>query len=445
VGGTGGITRSFSYDSLGNLITAQLDCCNQKQWNFSSATQYAYPDSVVRGPSGLQLTTSATYNMDTGTVATATDENLQITKFKYDSSNRIYTVARPDSVVVTYSYDDASVSPSVSVSNSANNAVQKTVADGLGRTVETDLLDIATVLTSVDTQYDDVKRIIKKSNPFGPNETQLWTTTQLDALGRPAQVTPPSGGNYQYQYSGNATTVIDPASNVRRSITDYLGRLIEVDEPTGGTSATGSGTVNGTEQSTQVLASPATSGTASVQIGGTVQWKNVSTSGSTGGTAGITINGAEQQYPPGQTPGTGTITFSGTEQVIAATKSSATVSVSGTLKSKQVLAHAATGSTGNVNIQPNNTNINNILPYCGDGGSGPGGTMSISVSNGGASDAWGCAMQGWSALDYANSLAGCCSGSSVSASASGSTTSAYVNFQSTGTWQRYELRDQCKS
>jgi YD repeat-containing protein len=81
VGGTGAITRSFSYDSLGNLVTAQLDNSTEKQWNFSSATQFAYPDSVVRGPSATQLTSSATYNLDTRTVATFTDENLKITQF----------------------------------------------------------------------------------------------------------------------------------------------------------------------------------------------------------------------------------------------------------------------------------------------------------------------------------------------------------------------------
>lgn len=160
VGGTGGITRNFYYDSLGNLTSADLDCCSQKQWNFSSTTQYAYPDSVVRGPSaGPQLTKSATYNNQTGTVATTTDENLRVTQYSYDSFNRIHTVTRPDTVVITYDYDDAATSPSTSVSNSANSAVQKTIVDGLGRTIQDQLLNGGTVLTSNDVQYDDVNRL----------------------------------------------------------------------------------------------------------------------------------------------------------------------------------------------------------------------------------------------------------------------------------------------
>ncbi|HZI55335.1 MAG TPA: hypothetical protein VFF39_01100, partial [Verrucomicrobiae bacterium] len=42
--GTGAVTRNFAYDTLGNLRTADLDCCNSKTFNFSSSTHYAYPD-----------------------------------------------------------------------------------------------------------------------------------------------------------------------------------------------------------------------------------------------------------------------------------------------------------------------------------------------------------------------------------------------------------------
>src|SRR5215471_19101558 len=74
--GTGSFTRSFNYDTLGNLISAQLDCCNLKQFNFSSVTQYSEPDSVKRGPTGgPQFTTSYAYNPDSGLLLTTTDEN----------------------------------------------------------------------------------------------------------------------------------------------------------------------------------------------------------------------------------------------------------------------------------------------------------------------------------------------------------------------------------
>src|SRR5262249_51312529 len=86
--GTGQITRNFTYDTLGNALTAQLDCCNSKTFNYSSTTQYDYPDSIVRGPSGTQFTTSYTYDNGSGRLLTSTDENGQQTQYQYDSMYR---------------------------------------------------------------------------------------------------------------------------------------------------------------------------------------------------------------------------------------------------------------------------------------------------------------------------------------------------------------------
>jgi len=61
--GTGPITTTVTYDEFGNALTSTMGCCTLQQTNFSSTTQYAYPDSVVIGPTGNQLTTSYVYNM----------------------------------------------------------------------------------------------------------------------------------------------------------------------------------------------------------------------------------------------------------------------------------------------------------------------------------------------------------------------------------------------
>lgn len=269
VNAAGAITRNFSYDSLGNLTKADLDCCNQKQWNFSSATQYAYPDSVVRGPVGTQLTTSATYYPDTGLLKTFTDENLQVTQYAYDSMNRIETVTQPDSVVITYTPDDSGVSAAVSVSSSANSAVRKTILDGLGRTLKNQLLNASTLVSTTETQYDDINRQVKTSNPYAPGETTLWTVNQFDALGRISQTTPPSGGSYAYQYSGNTTLVTDPAGKQRRTFTDTFGRLTQVDEPTPGLNTTGTpGSAVITISGAEAISNPGTKATGWFQVSG---------------------------------------------------------------------------------------------------------------------------------------------------------------------------------
>ena len=53
----GAVTRQNTYDILGNLIIAQDDYSKQKTFNFDPATQYAYLQSIVRGPNtGPQFT-----------------------------------------------------------------------------------------------------------------------------------------------------------------------------------------------------------------------------------------------------------------------------------------------------------------------------------------------------------------------------------------------------
>jgi hypothetical protein len=140
----GAVAKHQYYDSLGNLIKADLNCCQQKQWNFSVTTNYAYPDSIVRG-SGTQLSTSATYNPYAGFLTTFTDENGQKTTYAYNDPghlNRLTSVTRPDSAQITYSYDDVNLTASVSSPVQGTNIVQqKSYFDGLGRVVKQQVLD----------------------------------------------------------------------------------------------------------------------------------------------------------------------------------------------------------------------------------------------------------------------------------------------------------------
>lgn len=140
------IVRNFTFDTLGNLLTAQVDCCNQEQWTFDSTTQYAYPARITRGPSGTQLTSSRAYDFNTGLLTSATDENNQTTSFAYDAVKRLTTVTRPDLVQLTTSFDDNSAFPSVTSTtpvDTGKSVVQITTTDGLGRPTKQETKDAA--------------------------------------------------------------------------------------------------------------------------------------------------------------------------------------------------------------------------------------------------------------------------------------------------------------
>jgi len=175
----------------------RTDCCNKKTWVFSSATQYAFPDSVTKGSSTPTLTTSTTYYPNTYLPNIVTDENGQAITYIYDSVNRLTTVTRNlDGKHFYTAYDDTSALPTTVQSSDVNSVQQKVQTDGVGKPLRADLYNAATstIVSSTKTYFDELGRAYKRSNPFAPGEAELDTVTTFDDLGRPLSVTPPSGG-----------------------------------------------------------------------------------------------------------------------------------------------------------------------------------------------------------------------------------------------------------
>ncbi|MGH9554494.1 MAG: RHS repeat domain-containing protein [Terriglobales bacterium] len=234
---SGSITKNFYYDSLGNLRTGDLNCCQQRQWNYSATTQYAYPDSVVSGAGGgPQLTTSATYNFSTGLVATATDENAKVTTFTYDNHKRLIDVQRPDSAHITTAYDDVARTITVSVPIQVSDLLRRiTYFDGLGQAFKQQVKDAGATSYSIsESQFDPLGRAYKVGTPHN-STAQYWTETRFDALGRPTVVIPPDGtptsNKTSYSYAGTTVTITDAAGKQRKQQSDALGRLEIAFEP----------------------------------------------------------------------------------------------------------------------------------------------------------------------------------------------------------------------
>ena len=106
---TGAITRSITYDIAGNVTSAQVDCCQLNTFEYSDTYYNAYATAVTSGnPSGLHLTSSATYSFNTGLVATVTDENSQVTTNYYSGDSlRLDHVDYPDGGATYLTYSDA--------------------------------------------------------------------------------------------------------------------------------------------------------------------------------------------------------------------------------------------------------------------------------------------------------------------------------------------------
>jgi YD repeat-containing protein len=75
-------------------------------------------------------------------------------------------------------------------------------------------------------------KVQQVSQPYAPGSTEYWTVYAYDGIGRTVTVTQPDGASTtHYAYSGNVTTVTDPAANSKQFTTDVEGNLITAVEP----------------------------------------------------------------------------------------------------------------------------------------------------------------------------------------------------------------------
>jgi YD repeat-containing protein len=106
--------------------------------------------------------------------------------------------------------------------------------DGLGRPSEQRYYEDGSNYISITETYDALGRIATVSNPHRPSDTIYYTSYTYDSLNRVTQVQTSDTSATKTTYSGNSTTVIDPAQHSRKTVNDALGRLTVVfEDPTG--------------------------------------------------------------------------------------------------------------------------------------------------------------------------------------------------------------------
>jgi hypothetical protein len=190
------------------------------------------------------IATSQTWDCNGGVVASSTDANGNVTSFKYqDPFWRLTSIQYPDHGETDVGYHPLASPPNITTTqfidstNSANNLKHQTNFDGVGQAIQDILTSDPAGNDIIDKTYDGLGRVVSVSNPHrtASSPTDGITTSVYDALGRVKQV------NYQDQSVSstdfsNYPVVIttDPTGKLRGTVTDGLGRLVEVDEPTGG-------------------------------------------------------------------------------------------------------------------------------------------------------------------------------------------------------------------
>lgn len=313
VSGSTYLNASASYDSAGSL-QSQTDFSNTNQATllYSSTYYDAYPTTITNAAG---LPTTIAYDFNTGLVSSVTDANNQPTSFTYDNLLRPLITRYPnngwaDSVYTSVTLTDlgtgiTSTTPSISCTPTAGDCRHDQIAfDSLGRVSNKGLVSDPDGQTTVGTTYDSNGRVYTVSNPHRSTSAPTDGIESLGYDGLDRQITDAhadstvartyyganvtlagglasqqgSTGTYGYGYP---VLSVDEAGNQKQVWIDGFGRTIETDEPvpvTAATAATGSATINGSEQShtTGGAASvgPNGAGAGADGGGGSIAWSN---------------------------------------------------------------------------------------------------------------------------------------------------------------------------
>jgi RHS repeat-associated protein len=150
---------------------------------------------------------------------------------------------------------------------------RKTVAGGgrsdvyfdvLGREVRTATVGFNGTEVYVDTEYDNVGRVARKSEPYFAGETSYWTEFSYDVLGRITSVRhpdyPDTGNETTSVYDGFVTTITNGKGQQKIETRNAVGELTLVEDALGNTVAYNYDATGNLTTSTQTAAD--TSGTA---------------------------------------------------------------------------------------------------------------------------------------------------------------------------------------
>jgi RHS repeat-associated protein len=226
------IQRLAKIDIFGNVVKAQVSCCQEKDLTNREATYWSKPSEETSGdPNGVHQTTSTDYDFNTSLAKSNTNASGLVTNFAYDAMMTPASVTLPTGASSQRITDYATLSSTSSIGYD-DGGMMKTLTsitnyDGWGRVIQT----VDRNNSQVNTGYDAMGRVTSRTNPFLAGGTPgPTTTTQYDIANRAVITTLPDGNVMRTDYSGNSVTATDQVGRKIKRDTDGLGRLVKITE-----------------------------------------------------------------------------------------------------------------------------------------------------------------------------------------------------------------------
>lgn len=234
----GGPSETISFDITGTPILATDSLGHTVSITTDSTTNYTAPTAITPN-SNTSLQTTATYTqwLVPGSI---TQPNSATSSTTYNSFGRPQQSTSVYGAQTNYTYSQNGALPMV-ITATTNGHWTKTTLDGFGRTIEFDRGynngSTAVTVSTVNTVYASFSGFPlgtaqKASQPYAPGGTQYWITYCYDGRGRIVSVVLPDGASTStYAYSGNTTTITDPAGKWKQQVSNVFGNLKTINEP----------------------------------------------------------------------------------------------------------------------------------------------------------------------------------------------------------------------
>jgi len=235
------VVIEHEYDTFGNEIKTTTTAWNGASFEdrssfYSFDTDGLFNTSITND---LSHTSQFSYCDIQGLQDTIIDANGLIISKEYDSFGRARKVTQPDGNYTIYEYgrcDSEDCPPGTYSYMKKTFKVGPPVItyyDGFQRQCYSKSIGFGNKVVYTKTEYDEIGRTARQSDPFYEGESIKWTYYNYDALDRTTQLTTEDGRTQKIEYLGLTTITTNPKGQTRTITKSVDNRLLSVTDNNG--------------------------------------------------------------------------------------------------------------------------------------------------------------------------------------------------------------------
>jgi len=225
------LLETYNYDGFGNIIQKIVSNSVDSQTQ-TAKTQYDYKGRfVLKKTDNLGLETEIAYN-DWGQILTQTDPLGNILTNTYDNWGKLSTSKTNLGGTITYQYERDSNGNIIVTQNDPDGNISKKYTNKLGQIYKASTKAFGQgQLISTETQYDELGRKLKESEPYFEGQTaNQWNINTYDDSVFPSKLTTIAfnGKQMETSVSGLTTTIkeLNGYGRTTSKTADALGNII---------------------------------------------------------------------------------------------------------------------------------------------------------------------------------------------------------------------------